>query len=372
MRISIDATPLLLESAGVKNYFYYWIAQLRRQAPDDEIRLFPFLGEFGALTHQESVLSPWATWPRLGLLYFVNVPGNPAIDWITSRADLFHATNQVRNPPRRTPLTATVHDMTCWLMPELHTPANVRADANFAEKVMRRAAGLIAVSQSTKNDAVRILDLDPGTVEVIYPGVAEPYFRATAEGVRRVKDGYGLSRPYILFVGTIEPRKNLDTLLDAYLELPRSLRAEVELVVAGPAGWSARETQERLRFGLKGVRYLGYVPEPDLPALTAGATVFAYPSLYEGFGFPVAQALACGVPVVTSNLSSLPEVTGEAGLLVDPRSVAEIRSALERLLESPSLREEMAGKARKRASQFRWETCAEQSLAFFRKAAGSE
>ena len=370
MRIAIDATPLLLRSAGVKNYFYHWISHLRRLARDDEIRLFPFLGELGTLTHEESVLSGWATWPRLGLLYFVNVPGNPLIDWIASGADLFHATNQVRNPPRRTPLTATIHDLTCWLMPELHTPANVRADKNFAEKVMRRASGLIAVSQSTKKDAVRILGLDPEKVEVIYPGVAESYFRATAEGIRRVKDNYGLSRPYILFVGTIEPRKNLDALLDAYVEMPSSLRREVDLAVAGPVGWSAGETLDRLRFGLRGVHYLGYVPEPDLPALTAGATVFAYPSLYEGFGFPVAQALACGAPVVASNISSLPEVTGDAALLVDPRSPAEIRSALERLLLSPSLRDEMANKGKARASRFRWEVCAEMSLDFFRKAAG--
>ena len=119
MRIEIDATPLLLRSAGIKNYFYYWIRHLRQIAGENSIDAFPFLRGFGSLTHEESVLSPWATWPRLGLLYFINlVPAVPAIDWVTSRADLFHASNQVRNPPSKTPLTATIHDLTCWLMPE--------------------------------------------------------------------------------------------------------------------------------------------------------------------------------------------------------------------------------------------------------------
>jgi len=260
--------------------------------------------------------------------------------------------------------------MTCWLMPELHTPANVRADKNFAGKVMCRASGLIAVSESTKNDAIRILGLDPGKVEVIHPGVAEPYFQTTAGEVGRIRESYGLSRSYILFVGTIEPRKNLDTLLDAYEQLPAAIREEFELVVAGPLGWAAGETVKRLHSGLRGVRYLGYVPESDLPGLTAGATVFAYPSLYEGFGFPVAQALACGAPVVASSVSSLPEVTGEAGLLVDPHSAAEIRSALERLLLSPSLRNEVGRTGKERAMRFRWEACAKRSLEFFRKVAG--
>ena len=370
MRVKIDATPLLLRSAGVKNYFYHWLRYLRRSAGEDKILAFPLLGKFGELVHEKSVLNLWRTWPRLALLYFVNIPHNPAIDLLSFRADVFHASNQVRNPPRGTRLTATVHDMTCWLMPELHTPANVCADKYFADRVLRPAAGLIAVSENTKNDAVRTLDLDPGKVEVIHPGIAEPYFSASPEGARRAGERYGLAHPYILLVGTIEPRKNVDTLLDAYGGLPRWLKRETDLVIIGSAGWRAEVTLRRLESGEAGVRYLGYVPETDLPSLMAGAAVFAYPSLYEGFGFPVAQAMACGVPVVVSNVSSLPEVAGDAGLLVDPRSVGELRSALERLLPAPGLRQELGARGRRRAQRFRWEACAEKSLAFFRKMTG--
>ena len=141
---------------------------------------------------------------------------------------------------------------------------------------------------------------------------------------------YGLQRPFVLFVGTIEPRKNVDLLLDAWESLPVALRTQYELVVAGPVGWAAETTVARLR----AVRYLGYVPEPDLAPLTAAAEAFVYPSLYEGFGFPVAQAMAAGVAVITSNVSSLPEVAGNAALLVDPRSQSELRAALVRLLGS--------------------------------------
>jgi alpha-1,3-rhamnosyl/mannosyltransferase len=201
---------------------------------------------------------------------------------------------------------------------------------------------------------------------VIHSGIAAPFFDPSAEAIDGVRARYGLERPFVLFVGTVEPRKNIDTLLDAYEALPASVRQEFELVVAGPLGWAPMETAARVRR----VRYLGYVPEPDIAPLTAAATVFAYPSLYEGFGFPVAQAMAAGTPVITSNVSSLPEIAGDAALLIDPRSPTELRDALSRLLLSPTLRAELAGKGRSRARAFRWEACAAQSLVFFREVAG--
>ncbi len=370
MRIQIDATPLLLRSGGVKTYIYHWLRHLRRLAAPEQIRAFPFLGDFGELDHQKSVAGPAGTFARLALLHFANLRRNPALDWILPGTDVFHASNQVRNPPRRPRLTATIYDMTCWLLPQTHTPANVAADRRFAGRVLQQAAGLIAVSHSTKNDAVRLLNLDPDRVQVIHPGIAEPYFTPEPSRTAAVTARYRLTRPYILNVGVIEPRKNVDTLLDAYAQLSPAVKGEVELVVAGPVGWRAQSTAARLRSGLEGVRYLGYVPEPDLPALMAGAAVVAYPSLYEGFGLPVAQALASGVPVVVSNVSSLPEVAGDAGLLVDPRSPAEIRAALERLLLDPALRRRLGRRAAERAQLFRWESCAEQSLAFFRRVCG--
>ena len=355
MRVTIDATSALLRSAGIKSYTYHWVQHLRRQAGADEIRAFPYLNDFGRLDHEASTLPAWRTLPRLALLYFVNIPGNPSLDWILAGSDIFHASNQVRTAPRGVKLTSTVHDLTCWLMPHFHTPANVRADRALADRILRRADGLIAVSENTRQDAIRLLKIAPEKIDTIYSGVAEEYFGA--QPARR-------ERAYVLYVGTIEPRKNLDTLLDAWRQLKPGLRQEFELVIAGPKGWGSESTLARV---CAEATYLGYVPEADLPRLVAGAAVFVYPSLYEGFGFPVVQAMAAGAPVLTSNVSSLPEITGDAAVLVDPRSASDIASGLTRLLESGSERALLVETGRQRAQQFRWGACAEKSLAFFRR-----
>jgi glycosyltransferase involved in cell wall biosynthesis len=364
MRVVIDAAPLLVSSAGVKNYLYHWIAHLRAAGPL-AIDTFPALAALGPLAHERSTAGRWRTGSGLAALALANYTPLPVLDWLTRGADIFHASALVRRPPRRPRLTATVHDMTCWLLPELHPAANLRADRAFSE-ILRRAHRLIAVSECTRQDLVRVLGIRPEKIAVIHSGIAGPFFAPAATATAAARARYGLKRPFVLFVGTIEPRKNIDLLLNAFAALPRSLRDEFELVLAGSIGWASAATTARLA----DIRHLGYVPEADLAPLTAAATVFAYPSLYEGFGFPVAQAMAAGVPVVTSNVSALPEIAGDAAVLIDPRSQQELRDALARLLLSPGLRAELAVRGRARASAFRWETCAAKSLAFFREAAG--
>ena len=356
MRILIDATSVLLRSAGIKTYTYHWIQHLWQQAGNEQILTFPRLANLGALNHERSILTPAQTYSRLAVLYLSNVAWLPVLNWIASKADVFHVSNQIRHAPKKVKLTATLHDLTVRLMPELHTPGNVRADESFAQNILKRASRLIAVSENTKADAVRLMGLDAERIEVIYSGVAEVYFGAQPRPAER---------PYALYVGTIEPRKNIDTLLDAWQA--SRLKNDFDLLIAGATGWAASKTLLRLASRPTGVRYLGYVPEDELPGLTAGAAAFVYPSLYEGFGFPVAQAMAAGVPVITSNTSCLPEIAGDGALLVDPRSAAEIQSALERLLTSPSLQQQLRTAGMARAQQYRWETCARKSLEFFRK-----
>ena len=357
MRILVDATPLLLRSAGVKTYTYHWIQHLLEQAGNEQILTFPRISKLTALNHERSMLGPMQTLSHLALVSAGNVV--PALrSWGMASTDVLHVSTLIRNPPRNIKLTATIHDMTCRLMPELHTPANRKADESFTKNILQRAARLIAVSESTKADAVRLTGLDPERIEVIYSGVPEVYFGAQPRPAER---------PYILFVGTIEPRKNIDTLLDAWQSC--RARSDFDLVIAGASGWAGEKNLARLIAKPKGVRYLGYVPEDELPGLTAGASAFVYPSLYEGFGFPVAQAMAAGVPVITSNTSCLPEVSGGGALLVDPRSAAEIQGAMDKLLASAELRQELrtAGMARAR-QEFRWSVCARKSLEFFRRA----
>jgi alpha-1,3-rhamnosyl/mannosyltransferase len=359
MRITIDATSLLLRSAGVKNYTYHWIEHLRRQAgAGEEIRAFPLLGDLPTLDHETSALPFFATAPRLAFLAASNWLTPMLLDWALADSDVFHASNMVHRVPRRTRLTATLHDLTSLLMPQLHTAGNIRADRTFFDRILRRADALISVSENTRQDAIRLLRIAPEKITTIHSGIPEVYFSAAP--TKRL-------RPYVLYVGSIEPRKNLPVLLDAWKQLAADLRDQFELVIAGPAGWSSEATIARIRAE---ATYVGYVPEADLPGLVAGATAFVYPSLYEGFGFPVVQAMAAGVPVVTSSTSCLPEITGGAALLADPRSATEIAAALTKVLESPSLRAEFSARGRERAQHYRWEACAHQSLEFFKMVAG--
>ena len=214
MRVTIDAVPLLYRSAGVKNYLYYWIRSLRREAGDIDLRLFPFLREPSSLDHESPAADPFGAFLRLGLMFCLNrIPAGLA-RFMGPRPDVFHA-SKLRYPPRGPKWTATVHDLTCWLMPELHSPANVAAERVFAENVLRRADGLIAVSEATRADAVRILKLPPDKIRVIHHGISEEFFQAGRASGPAV-------RPYALFVGTIEPRKNVGLLLDAWNGLPQS------------------------------------------------------------------------------------------------------------------------------------------------------
>ncbi len=356
MKILVDATSLLLRSAGIKNYTYHWLQALQARAPG-RFDAYPFIHELGKLNHDGSNLPMYATLPRIMALQIFNRVLTKGLDRVTAPYSLFHVSNQVKRPPMKTPVSATIHDLTCWILPETHTAANRAADRLFADRVLKKASGLIAVSEHTRQDAIRMLDIHPDKIRTIYSGVPDAYFDAAP--AQRAK-------PYLLYAGTIEPRKNVDLLLSAYRTLHPDLLEQYDLVIAGPQGWHSEETMRMLRSAtMKSVHYLGYVPEAEMPGLFAGATAFVYPSLYEGFGFPVAQAMAARVAVITSNTSCLPEVAGNGAITVDPRSRAELTKAMTTMLEHPMLRNQLAEKGRLRSELFRWKLCAEQSIEFF-------
>jgi glycosyltransferase involved in cell wall biosynthesis len=329
-----------------------------------DVRLFPCWEGTASLDHEIDPKRRRATTFRLGLYLLLNRLPPAFTQPFFFNASVFHS-SKVIHPPRRAKLTATVYDLTCWVVPETHLPATIAAERLFAERIWKPADGLIAISENSRNDAVRVLRIPQEKISVIYPGVPEVYSSLSPDRVDAVRRKYHLTRPYLLYVGTIEPRKNVALLLDAYNGLPSSLAGEFDLVVAGPRGWSSSETLARLENPSGNVRYLGYVPEVELPSLYAGATAFAYPSLYEGFGFPVAQAMVAGVPVVTSGVSSLPEVTGGAALLIDPHSTAELQGAIEKILTSPSLRTRLSAEGRIQARRFSWPDSARRSIEFF-------
>ena len=370
MRVAIDATTLLIQSAGVKNYLYYWIRSLQDEMGADAVSLFPFLSSLNTRLDHRTLQTRWSPTWRIAILNLLNMRWNPAMDLWPWNADVFHASNHLINAPtRRTRLTATIYDMTCWLVPEMHEAANVLAAKQYATRVLERADGCIAISESSRRDALDILRIPPERIRTIYPGVADAFFDPPP--AQPVLDTHKLHKPYLLFVGTVEPRKGIDTLLEAYRRLPGSLRDGCDLVIAGMLGWCADSTRQAiLQPDLAGIRYLGYVPESDLPSLTRGATAVVFPSQYEGFGFPVAQGMAAGVPVITSTGSSLEEIAGDACLLVRPGAADELSAALQAIIESSSLQHELRDKGKARAALFRWENSARQSVDFFRSVAG--
>jgi glycosyltransferase involved in cell wall biosynthesis len=359
-RIAIDCSPLLVRSAGVKTWLYYWTRELIQLAPE---KVRTVLGAPGAKLSLEGSASAY---PRLAWLAALNTLRGGLSDFALGNCDVFHVSNLLRYPPRRAKLSATVHDLTRWILPEMHSAATLKADERFAQ-ILRRADGVVSVSENTRRDAIRILGLPPDKIRVIYPGLPRSYFDAVAKPVPNA------GKPWFLFVGTIEPRKNVDGLLDAWLSLPQSWRDQFELRIIGMRGWHAESAMGRLaelNRENNGIRYLGFVAEAELPAMTAKAVALVYPAFYEGFGIPIAQAMAAGCAVITSNVSSMPEVAGDAALLVDPRSPAEIAGAIRRLAESPSLRSELVRRGRERAAIFTWSRAGAESLEYFSALAG--
>jgi alpha-1,3-rhamnosyl/mannosyltransferase len=260
------------------------------------------------------------------------VLGAAWLDSVLHGADVLHASPHTPCAPKKARLTATIEDLSFWLMPKLSSPAETKAAREFAERILAHAHGLIAVSESLRQDAIRVLGLEPEDITTIYPGVDMEFFEAKPESRERA---------YVLAVGGDQPRQNFQTIQTAWQALKPELRNTFELVVEG-------------------------APQPSL---MAGATLLVHVPLYEGFALPVAQALAAGIAVVTSDSSSLPEIGRDAGLMVDPHSVAEVAGALARLLESESERAKLARYGRARAEKYRWERCAAESLAFFHRVA---
>ena len=228
---------------------------------------------------------------------------------------------------------------------------------------VRRAASLITPSESTARELGRRFPAAAPKTVVIPLAADRRFTTAPAPGDAAVRDRHGLRRPYVLTVGTLEPRKNLPRLIEAFARLGDEVRGEHELVLAGAPGWDEEETLAAVAAHRHIVRAVGFVPDEDLPALYRGAAIFAYPSLGEGFGLPVLEAMSCGVPVLTSSLSSLPEVAGDAAVYVEPRDPADIGAALGRLLEDEAARGDLAERGPARAARFTWERTARATLA---------
>jgi glycosyltransferase involved in cell wall biosynthesis len=292
--------------------------------------------------------------------------------WALWRADvhLLHALAFVSPIVSLVPAVITVHDLSFLRFPQRFRPQNRVYLSLMTRLSCRHARRIIAVSQATADEVVRLLGVPSERIDIVPHGVQHSRFRAlTPSRVEAFRREKRLPEHFVLFLGTLEPRKNLVTLIEAFASIER-VQCGTILVIAGAKGWYFQEVFKRVEeLGLADrVYFAGFVPDAELPLWYNAATVFVYPSLYEGFGMPLLEAMACGTPVVGSDASCLPEVIGDAGLLVSPQDVAGLSDRLERLLVDVDLREELSQRGQTRAMAFTWEATAAATVASYRRA----
>jgi len=363
--IGIDYTSALSQGGGIGRYTRDLIAALARLDAHTPYRLFAAGQRRAALPPSPGSNFEWkpsAVDPEwfARLWHRARLP-LPVERW-TGGIDLFHSPDFTLPPLRRgTRSLLTVHDLSFIRTPETAAPG-LRAYLNRAvPRSIARADHVLADSEATRQDIITEFHTPPEKVSVLYSGVDRRFAPVTDPAVlgsmrARYEIGGG---PYILSVGTIQPRKNYPRLIEAFRLLARP---DLTLVIAGGHGWLESPLAAQVKSaGMEGrVRFLGFVDDSDLPAMYSGASLLAFPSLYEGFGLPVLEAMACDVPVVTSRVSSLPEVAGEAALLVDPTDVPALAGALARALDDIPERERLITGGRVRAAMFTWEAAARQ------------
>jgi glycosyltransferase involved in cell wall biosynthesis len=291
----------------------------------------------------------WLTW----LWHRLHVP-LPVEAW-AGQADLMHATDFLAPPTRRARPVVTVHDLSFLVVPERAEPTLARYLAARVGPAVAGAAAVLADSENTRRDVLSRLAVDPSRVHVALPGVdAERYVVDEAERAR-VRAAHGLRRPFVLGVGTLEPRKDWPTLVAAF---EAAALEGFELVLAGGRGWRMEALDAALRTTRAPVRCLGFVPDEDLPGLVSAARAFAYPSVYEGFGLPPLEAMAAGTPTAVADVSSLPEVVGDAALRLPAGDVSAWAQALREMTLEGALRERLVAAGPRQAARFTWESCA--------------
>ena len=387
MRIGIDCSLVPGERVGIGQYAYQLVHALCRIDPENCYRLYPV---FYYTFHPQYQYAELPTAPNMQVAYgwlpasvlrVLRHSRAPdfAREWLLGSVDVVHSTSysapQFRNRGgnRSKRLVTTMYDLSFLTHPECHTSENIAHTLRGTLDAIAWADAVIAISEHTRSELIERMGIAPDRVMVTHlapnPGCVRVDDPNRLAQVRAV---YQLPPAFVLFLGSLEPRKNVLRLLSAYARLSSALRRDIHLVIAGGAGWKNSEVRPAVeQLGLRDqVHFIGYVPEQDLPALYSLASVFAYPSLAEGFGLPVLEAMQCGTPVLTSNVSALPEVAGEAALLVCPTDSEAIAHGLSCLLEQSELHAEYRTRGYEHVKQYSWDRCARETLAVYRKVCG--
>jgi len=382
MRIGIDCRTILNpqagEKTGIAHYTYYLVKSLLKLNRLDEFVLF---FDHRAKNIVKEFLEPnttirfftYSEYKKYLPFFYSHILTASNID--REKLDVYHSPANIVPLRYSGKFCVTIHDLAIYQRPDLFPSRQGFSIKYIVPRSIKSAQKIIAVSESTKNDVEKYFNIAPEKIKVIHEGVDYVKFNpdiASAETLSGVRQKYGIDRDYVLFVGTLEPRKNLIRLLEAYYKLLGNrpeYNKKYQLVLAGGKGWLYDEIFEEVENrGLKNsVVFTDYLPAEDLPALYSNAKVFIYPSIYEGFGLPVLEAMSCGVPVITSNVSSMPEIAGNAAVLVDPLDIDGIASSLEKLLDNEEMRKEYGLAGRRRAENFSWEKCAQETMKLYKE-----
>jgi glycosyltransferase involved in cell wall biosynthesis len=374
MRIALNAQLLSFEdsyrSGGISRVIYHLLAELGRDARGNTYDVFvPSAPEpngwgWGKLNFHPS--GPQTVRPAVRIAWEQAVLPRKLNGL---RPDLLHGLAYALPVGWTGPSVLTIYDLSFLRFPKAFNAANRIYLTAITRASARRATRILTISEHTRRDIVRLLSVPEQRVDVTYPAAEERYRLLPADEVEAFRVARGLPRAFVFALGTLEPRKNVVGLLRAYARLPRP---RPPLYVAGGSGWRVSpifDTVQQLDLH-DDVQFVGFVPEDELPLWYNAARLFTFPSLYEGFGLPVLEAMACGTPVITSTAASLPEVAGQAGVLVSPRDSDQLAREMERVLDDPQLRTEMRAAGRIQASRFSWRAMTDQTVASYAHAVG--
>ena len=359
MKIAIDISQTIY-GTGVSVYTKNLASSLISNFPKEEFLLFggslrrrADLEKIARRLKTKSIIYPYP--PRMMDFIWNSLHILP-VEKLIGQVDLIH-TSDWTEPPSSLPKVTTVHDMVPFKFPQTTSDSIRQTHRKRLAWVARESSAIITVSQSTKKDLINFLKIPEEKIHVTYEGVESLYTPQPPAIVDAIKRKYHLDGDYLFSLSTLEPRKNQDRLIQAYVQI-KDKYPGLKLLLAGKTGWG-----EKIK-PVDGVIMPGFVPDADLPALYSGCIAFPFPSLYEGFGLSPLQAMACGAAVVTSNVSSMPEVVGKAGILVDPEDVKAISAGIIRAIET---RADLRAKGLKRAKQFTWKETAQKTFQVYQQ-----
>ena len=375
MKVALNATALLSPLTGIGQYTFH-LAKGMQELPDLDINFFYGTGWSKDVRNRpvHSITAVKSLFKRfMPNAYSVNrfLQQNRFNSGVGSNhADLYHEPNFLAFKFNG-PTVITAHDLSWIRFPETHPAERVRAMNTYFEPGLRRASLILTDSEFGKRELIDVFGVKADLIKPVLLGVEPLFYPRTVEETRPVLTSHGLVHgQYLLAVGTLEPRKNLQVALRAYMQLPQQLRKRFPLVLAGMSGWrtSALEQQIAPLVEAGEIRQIGYLPREELAMVTAGALTLIYPSIYEGFGLPPLEAMACGVPVIASDVSSLPEVLGDTGLLIDPHDDQALAQVIEKMISDTRLRQGLSEKALIRSAGFTWDKCVRQTIDVYRQA----